>query len=110
MIIYSLGMLETGEEETWQLMEQMLIDNFQQLQKIDFDQSLAGFSHGTMRKGSTKLWKMFSMCVKINYGQAKNHEDFFLAASYLGKDRDRSSSSDDPELWTLTRDLMLHYI
>ena len=62
MIIYCLGLLDQGSEELWQMLEELLIENFHKLKKIDFDNSLAGFRTGSQRKGSMHLLKMFTMC------------------------------------------------
>jgi len=72
-------------------LEKLLLENFQKLKKIDFDNALAGFSLGSTKKGSMKLLKIFSLCTLQNYGSLpnRNHEDFILAASYIGKDRDK---------------------
>lgn len=93
MIIYGLGHLDSGRPETWKRLEELLYDNFENLRKIDFDHTLAGFSLGSVKKGSSRLLKLFAMCAKQNYGQAganRSHEDFILAASYIGKDRDKA--------------------
>lgn len=47
MMIYGLGLLDCGTEETWALLEKLLLENFQSLKKIDFDNALAGFCTGS---------------------------------------------------------------
>ena len=99
MFIYCLGILDMGSGKTWQLLEQLLIENFEKLKKIDFDHALAGFNTGSTQKGSLKLLRIFTMTVLQNYGSDLNmqHEDFILAANYIGKDRDKKLS--DNKFW-----------
>jgi hypothetical protein len=89
------------------------MENFGRLKKIDFDHCLAGFSLGSVKKGSMRLFKVFSMCAKQNYGAPgpnRSHEDFILAASYIAKDRDKNISIDDGEFWDLAVDVLMEYI
>ncbi len=113
-MIYGLGLLDCGHEETWNLLEEMLIENFQNLKKIDFDNALAGFCTGSLKKGSTKLMRIFVMCTMQNYGSITNmqHEDFILAASYIAKDRDKISSDkiDLRDFWAMTLNILMDYI
>lgn len=46
MIIYSMGILDIGKNATWNKLEELLLNNFHKLKKIDFDFVLAGFNHG----------------------------------------------------------------
>jgi hypothetical protein len=110
MIIYSMGILDMGKNETWILLEQLLMENFHKLKKIDFDFVLAGFNHGATKKGSMKLMKMFVACVVQNYGSEGNikHEDFILAATSVAKDRDKQLNEKD--FWELAVKILMDYI
>lgn len=110
MISYSMGILDIGRNETWVKLEELLMENFHKLKKIDFDFVLAGFNHGAQKKGSMKLMKMFVACVVQNYASEGNikHEDFILAATSVAKDRDKQLT--DKTFWELTIRVMMEYI
>ncbi len=57
-----------------------------------------------------KLQKLFVMCALQNYASEGNiqHEDFILAATYIGKDRDRQLA--DKTFWVRTVEVLMSYI
>jgi len=59
-----MGMLDIGRNETWEILEELLFQNFHRFKKIDFDFVLSGFNSGATKKGSMKLMKLFIACVK----------------------------------------------
>jgi hypothetical protein len=110
MIIYSMGILDIGRNETWEILESLLFENFHRFKKIDFDFALSGFNSGATKKGSTKLMKLFIACVKQNYASEGNiqHEDFILAATSIAKDRDRNLG--DKQFWELAVTVLMDFI
>jgi hypothetical protein len=63
------------------------LENFDKLNKADFEMVLAGFCSGSMPKGSMKLRKYFTVCVFQNLDNSP--EEFIKAVNHLGKDRER---------------------
>ena len=67
MTIYGYGHLDMGNPEKWKLLEELVLERFGELKKIDFDNTIAAFSTGSFPKGSTKLWKYFVAAISQNY-------------------------------------------
>lgn len=105
MFIYGLGMIDMGSKKTWEILEKNLIENFDKLNKADFDMALAGFCMGSFEKGSMKLRKYFTICTQKNF--TDNYAEFIKAANLLGKDRERMV---DGALWDQTLEYFEKYL
>ncbi|CDW86332.1 UNKNOWN [Stylonychia lemnae] len=99
--IQALGILDHGQKKTWETLEKILLANFDQLNQTDFDMALQGFCQGTFEKGSMKLRKYFSACIKMNH--KNNPKEFIKAVNLLSKDRERIP---DPEIFDITLSLL----
>eukprot|EP00347_Sterkiella_histriomuscorum_P020487 403337612 len=105
MFIYGMGMIDCGSKETWDLLEQELLDNFDQLNKADFDMALQGFCVGSFEKGSIKLRKYFTVCIMRNFSE--DYVDFIKATNLIAKDTIRKA---DEALWDQTLEKLDQYM